>query len=385
MKIILMTIILSLPFSISAKAQTQSRLAVLNAVKNFLTTPFRSAKKIISNIQYNKLKSQSTDEVDSDGNLSYCIDNNDQPLTLEQAREYGQLASAFRKQVCACKAWGDCAKSICPCEMLCPETLKILTRPPTKTSKDLSKEEEGLAFRNGYTTGKYDETHGYCWGHARVTSQFNRLAFFEPDTKPDHDINSDDPREQNKAIRDYKKAIDQIVKNKPAKITGFKNLKEFSDHPALQSYLSDKIAKSWANNAMTFQGLGVSMQAFKRSDKYYEKVFNNIKERLDLNLQPTIVFTMRGAPFFTHAALVSHYETLSDGRLKLCIRDNNRPETKAITCEDNIIIDEEKGATYSSGWWGELGGLSIASNDIPDTLAQTKSLSRKCQKDKKCP
>ena len=156
-----------------------------------------------------------------------------------------------------------------------------------------------------------------------------------------------------------------------------------SEYPAFQSYIGDKVAKSWADNAMSWQALSSGLGSKILSNEKYTKVFSDIRERVDMNMQPTIVFTSRGSKFFTHAVLVSHYEELQDGSVKLCLRDNNNSELNASDCTDSMTIDPEKGLIYSA--WGEIGSISVAHNENPDANAQVASLKEKCKKENKCP
>jgi hypothetical protein len=142
------------------------------------------------------------------------------------------------------------------------------------------------------------------------------------------------------------------------------------------------MARGWADQAMSWQGLFTAADGRKQSNESYSKLFTDVKERIDLHMQPTIVFTSRGSPFTTHAVLVSHYETLPGGSLKLCLRDNNHSESRAATCRDNMMIDPGLGLVYSA--WGEIGSAKLAHNDNADAAAQAASLERKCSDEKGC-
>lgn len=366
----------------------QTGLGIVSAVKNVALTPVQAVKSVFSDNEFEKNKEATlSDEKNEDEEKRkvYCLDENNNPLQLSQLDQFLGLAKNIKKTACQCVSWGTCPKEICSCETLCPIGFNIFKHPAEMTCKSLSDEKNGLAFRNSAVPSNHEQTQGYCWGHARVTSQFNRLAFFKPESRAPFDIKSKDESEQNKAIEYYKELIDKVSNNEAIDIPGFPDLNSFSRHPALQSYIGDKVAKSWSDNAMSWQGLATSLGSEKRTKEEYSKVFKDIKERIDLNMQPTIVFTSRGSKFYTHAVLVSHYEEIGNGKIKLCLRDNNNPESNAKTCQDSMTLDETNSLYYSDWGWGEIGAVKVAHNENADANAQEESLRKKCQKEKNCP
>lgn len=372
---------------LSIASCNQTGLGVGSAVKNFFTSPIKAVEGIFSDGDYAEKKEETLKnrKNSSKTDVEYCLDETGTPVEKSDLSSIEKLSKDIRTLACKCRPWGDCPTNICSCSIQCPTGFDIFKRPGDMTTKKLSKPENGLAFRNWSIPSKHEQTQGYCWGHARVTSQFNRLGFFKPNAKPPYNINSTDPNEQDHAIDYYKKLIDQIVKNKPVDIPGFSNLKTMSEHPALQSYIADKVAQTWADHAMSWQGLKTGLSSGRKSNSDYKKVFNDIKERIDMNMQPTIVFTSRGEAFQTHAVLVSHYQVLSNGEMALCLRDNNNPETNAELCEDFMVISPTKGLVYPGGTWGEIGDITIAHNDKADASAQADALRKKCLTEKDCP
>lgn len=361
----------------------QTGLGVTSAVKNFFTTPVDAVSGIFSDAAYNRRREATLaqQETEGEGEIRYCVDPTGTPLPLDQMNSLDGLAQGLRSEACQCVPWGDCPKQVCACGSLCPRGFDIFRHPAGVTAKTLSTPANGLSFRNE-SVGQYEMTGGYCWGHARLTSQFNRLAFFKPDEPAPHDIKSSNPEEQERAVKFYKGLIDKIVDNKAVNIPGYQDLQTLSDDPALQSYLGDKMAKGWADQAMSWQGLFTAVDGRKQSNESYSRLFTEVKQRIDMHMQPTIIFTSRGSPFMTHAVLVSHYETLPDGRMKLCLRDNNNPEYRAATCQDSMMIDPSNGLEYSA--WGDIGSAKLAHNENADAAAQAASLQRKCSREKGC-
>jgi hypothetical protein len=359
----------------------QTGLGAWNATKNLITSPINSVKNIFTDSSYENKKSKTEDNADKEESIRYCAGSDGSPITGDQLSEIEKLSDKVMATNCKCRPWGDCPTGVCACEKQCPNDFKIFQRPETQPIESLTRLENGLAFRNNSTPSNYAQTQGYCWGHANITAKFNRLSFFNPQKIPPHDIQSSSPTEQQKAIDYYKGLIDQIADNEATEIPGFRNLHQFSSHPALQSYFGDKVAKTWAKNAMSWQGLGTALTTKKQTDQNYERLFADVKSRLDMNLQPTIVFTYRSSSFHTHATLVSHYEMLPDGKMKLCLRDNNYREELNGLCNHSMQIDPTRGLLYQNK---EIGGVKIAHNENADTLAQAESLKQKCMNQRDC-
>ncbi len=365
----------------------QTGLGAGSAIKNFFTSPIKAVEGLISNGDYAEKKEETIKNRKNanEENIEYCLDETGQPFEKDNLSSIDLLRKNIRTLACKCRPWGDCPTNICSCGIQCPSGFDIFRHPGDITPKKLSTPENGLAFRNSGVPSQHSQTQGYCWGHARVTSQFNRLGFFKPNQKAPYNIEASDPAEQDRAIDYYKRIIDQIDSNKPMDIPGFPNLKTMSEHPALQSYIADKVAKSWADQAMSWQGLKTGLSSGRKSNSDYQKVFRDVKERLDMNMQPTIVFTSRGSSFLTHAVLVSHYEVLQNGEIALCLRDNNNPETNAASCVDYTMISPTKGLVYSDPMFGEIGDITVAHNDKADASAQADALRKKCLTEKDCP
>lgn len=364
----------------------QVTLGAGSAVKNFFASPIKGVQSLFTEASYEKEREDTLNQrKEKKGkDLTYCIDQSGRPIDDTGLSDLDKLRKKIRTTACSCSPWGNCPTSVCSCDIQCPKGFDIFQHPSGMTPKKLSQDKNGLAFRNRRIPSRFKQTQGYCWGHARLTSQFNRLAFFKPGKKAPYNINSNSAQEQDKAVNYYKELIDKIDNNEAVDIPGFSDLKTLSDHPAMQSYLADKVAKSWASQAMSFQGLNIASGSSRKPNAYYTKFFKDVKERIDMNMQPTVVFTGRGSAFQTHAILVSHYETLSNGQIKLCLRDNNNPESHAATCRDNMTIDPKKGLIYSDPIWGEIGDISIAHNEKSDATAQADSLREKCQSEKGC-
>lgn len=362
----------------------QNLMGIGAATKNFITAPYRGIRDAIANRSYNRVARRTErahEENGGDVNIT-CVRTIEDILEPEVEGDVEGLRDAVRETVCTCKAWGSCDKSVCSCENLCPETLELLQR--TDSIQDLSKKENSLSFRNEQVAGAdHEMTNGFCWGHASLTSKFNRLAFFEPEQEPPFSLTSNNEEEQNQALDFYKEQIDKIVNNEVAEFPGIPNLETLSSIPGLESYLFDKMGSLWADNAMTFQGLFTSLKSEPKSPAANREFFEDVKRKIDNHEQPQIVFTGRGYKFYTHAVLVSHY-IVEDGKTILCIRDNNSDPEINHGCENKMYINEQGVVEYDNWMWGELGDIKIAHNDNREALSQMNALHDKCQADKGC-
>lgn len=382
--------LLVLIFAASALvACNQWGIGAASAVKNFFKTPIDAVGGFVARDRFRSMERETREEErqrsPAGETLEYCLDNTGRPVTGEAMDDIAAILGAVERQSCQCAAWGNCPTEICSCDVKCPSGFGIFKHPVGMTPQSLSTPENGLAFRNGGGNGTIESTNGYCWGHARVTSQFNRLAFFKPDARAPFDLNSPEPRVKEMAVNYYKNIIDKVTSNEAVEIPGFPNLLELSSNPDLQSYLADKVARSWSGRAMSWQGMRLATETRRKSNDHYRSEMQKIKDRIDLNMQPTIVFTARGgirSMGQTHAVLVSHYETQGDGSLKLCLRDNNYSESETQSCRNHMTFSEERGLQYNR--WGEIGGFDIAFNDDDDAVAQARNLREKCQRENGC-
>ncbi|WP_412471234.1 hypothetical protein [Halobacteriovorax sp. RT-2-4] len=368
----------------------QAGLGAVTAVKNLITTPYRGAKSAISNYQYNQIKSaEETKRLSFQQHVQLLSSEQvdcQRPTRETAFEDFGNILKEVRQQVCSCKSWGSCTSETCSCETLCPNNFDIFKRRDPIIEN--SKVNNSMAFRNydSITLSDIEGTQGYCWGHASLTSKFNRLAFFDG-SKKEARTNLDaapDSKERKESLEYYKKIIDDIADNKVRKIPGFNNLFELSYHPDLQSYLATKMSKEWANKAMTFQGLKTTLSTspMKREDS--QKLLEDIKKKIDNNQQPQLVFTRKESAGFTHTTLISDYRIV-DGNIELCVRDNDNEPFLNHMCHNRIKINENGGLYYNFPNWGELGGATIAHNDNADAAVQFHELRSHCASEKDCP
>lgn len=379
----------------------QIGLGGITATKNFFKAPYDAVKNHISNSQYEEIaarsESQKISEVNSEmpSTEKLCSDHSKSSIPMKTG-DYEALMKSTRKKVCSCRAWGTCTKDICNCGILCPNNFSIFKRPPfQKSITDLTKPENSLSFRNkgAMQLSSIKGTQGYCWGHASVTTKFNRLADFDPSNNSMKKMlhNPKGSIERDKSLKYFEGLIDDIIGNKTQTIPGYKNLKEFSSSdPDIESYIADKVARSWADRAMSLQGLSTTLGTSKMDRTDSQKFMSKVIRKINNNQQPQIVFTDEGKAGETHAVLVSNY-IKSGNKTILCIRDNNLTPESNARCENKMYIDNDGSMYYSSPYykgknrWDSLGKVTVAMNDNTDALEQFNSLRAKCTKDKGCP
>lgn len=364
----------------------QRQLGAISAVTNFFESPFEAIANAIAHRKFEKLSREtlSQDNAAIMAREVQCAPDGS-PLPASALNDLLNIPHIS----CKCEPWGNCVKAACSCEILCPNNFHLFRRG-MRTPNDLTTTENSLAFRNGVddepVEGRIRFTDGICWGHASVTQKFNRLGFFKPESQPPHSLTSTDPEERRRAIKFYRSIIDDIVNNKATDIPGFRNLLEFSDEPELSNYFHDKVAREWADRAMSWQGLGLAINDRPGTREKNEGIFAEVRRRLAMNQQPNLVYTLSGYRFFTHAALVSH-ESVINGKPVLCMRDNNYDEVMNAACKNYMTLDENGHIVNVSGPYGTpyvVGGLDIAFNDERDAVNQVKSLHKRCKREKGC-
>ncbi len=281
----------------------------------------------------------------------------------------------MRDEVCSCQLWGTCKKGLCECDTLCPNNMLIFKRPDM-TVEDTAKPENSLPFRNSpydFKDSDHPMTNGYCWGHASVTSKFNRLAYFEESAPVPYEEGTEEWSDY------YEDIIDSIIDNDVQKIPGFKNLNDFASHPDIKEKFLNKIPHEWASRAMSPSGLAIAMSSGKMSTKNYQSFIDDVKERLSMGQSPQVVFTGRDMKFQTHALLINEVREIN-GEQILCMRDNNfSPENNEL-CLNQMRL--ENGELVYHGV--KVGGIEVASNENGDTVSQMHSLVDHCKDERGC-
>lgn len=283
--------------------------------------------------------------------------------------------SKIKDNMCSCKAWGTCDKKSCSCDILCPDSFKILDRPGNAATV-----ENSLSFTNSDGALKNnDPTYtGYCWGHALVTQRFNRLASFQSEL-PKKFVGVDHEQER---LREYKYIISKLNNNEPVDIPGFKNLQEFSSDPEVKNLLLDSVKDEWKENAMSAQGISMITGSESQGGEYYNQLFDDIEYRVNNHQQPAIVFNEVDNVTKAHTLLVSKSGRLSTGQRYLCLLDNNRPPFEGENCFKKMILNHDGTVNYPG--WGFVGKMKLTHGENANTVEQVTNLKEKCRGDKDC-
>lgn len=362
----------------------QTMLGIGHGVKNFVSLPIDGIGSAVDSITGNTygsyrdetLEYMNADEI-TDETINKCIQERSQSVLGPLSEAMGDV----RDQVCTCKLWGTCKKGLCDCDTLCPNNLLIFKRPDM-TVEDTAKEENSLPFRNSPSAFKDSDhpmTQGYCWGHASVTSKFNRLAFFEKDSPVPHEEGSEEWNDY------YEDIIDNIIDNDVQKIPGFANLNEFASHPDIKEKLLNKIPHEWASRAMSISGLSIALQSGKMTTAEYQSFIDQVEERVSMGQSPQVVFTARDSKFYTHALLI-HEVKVQNGQKVLCMRDNNYSPSSNNNCLNKMMLRNGE-LVYYQGRYGrstKMGGIEVASNENGDTVSQLHSLVDHCKNERDC-
>ncbi|MFT6603998.1 MAG: hypothetical protein ACJARO_001512, partial [Bacteriovoracaceae bacterium] len=311
----------------------QTWIATKNLATNIITAPIswmKSGYNAITGNTYDSYVKETDEKKEGSSDLklsSDCLYKVGGKMITEDA--FNGLSEDLKKvaeKVCSCKSWGDCPPSeTCSCDTLCPDDLTIFDHPDNK-SFDAS-EDNCLAFRNDPYADAYSDnpmTAGYCWGHASMTSKFNRLGFFRP--------NQEVPCVKEKTCEEgderwlgyFEKVIYDIKHNIPREIPSFSNLREFSSsYPSLELALGNAVANEWGEKSMTRQGVGQILRggksmSSKKIDKLFERVSTN--ERFKLNTQ--LLFSPKDNGLAAHVVLATKAYVENGVRI-ICIRDSN--------------------------------------------------------------
>lgn len=361
---------------LASSCDEQTKLAIENIFKN-LPKDYKQ-NLLISAHEYEKIKERtqkaalSTPQLNTGCKtpLSNIIDFND-ASALEKIKD----------QLCSCKAWGTCDANSCSCEALCPDTFSILR---SEALRDVKEIENNLSFINSSTELYPNEklSSGYCWGFALLTQKFNTLAKFNPNkVKP---FSTKTEERQRRAH--YKSIIQQIINNQPAEIEGYKNLLEFSEDPEVKDMLMDFTKEEWAKNAMNWQGLSIVSSKKPLKVEEYKTVLNDIKERLNNNQKPSVVFNIQTDRFAAHTILIDNYQTPANNVIVLCAIDSNLNPENNKQCMNGLFFNATKNTLHfiHQGEVMDVAQIAIGHSENANIVEQQKNLLAECKGQRSC-
>ncbi len=353
----------------------QNGLGVGAAFKNLITLPIQGAQKVANLVSGKTYDAYREKTMKAGSGEEPCLDPNEGE---------GQLTN-LSKVACQCKPWANCRKELCSCEKMCPENFNIFKRPNMSLEPT---PENTLAFVNSSSAFKNNKmTQGYCWGHAAITQRFNRLGFFNMMKRPQvlgigQQIDEAKDPEAWKSF--YSDIIDKIASNEASEIPGFADLGSFSSHPVIQEMIADKVAGTWADNAMSFSGLSASLGTSNMKIEKTKALIKDLKERLSYNQSPQLIMTSKESAFYTHVVLVSGVKEMG-GETRICLNDNNYTAEENKNCQSYLRVQQNGQIVYPK-WWssGGIGTVEVTTNEDTDTVKQVAALVKYCRGKKDC-
>jgi hypothetical protein len=243
-----------------------------------------------------------------------------------------------------------------------------------------------LTFRNHDDIYNFKNPFGYCWGHALVTQQLNRLALFRPTLKAPYKEGT------RKWKKFYRKKIKKLTKKNQAQIfPGFVNLYQFSSHPYIEQQLANAVQNSWARTAVSIRGLKAGLKKVNTIEGK-SKLFKQIKTRIERKQFPLITMHYLGESFTeTHIIYLWRYDgEMSPGLHKFCSRDNNSEYKLNEDCKNFLLINytaqgpvlyKQQKFTDIEGIIFEVG-VQLSYSEDTNVVDQVESLSKICNENK---
>jgi hypothetical protein len=362
----------------------QVTLGSAYAVKNVLSLPISGLRSLTNSItgnNHSSMRELTLRAGVTEPRMLQCSD--DSPVASE-ITDLEEVLTDMRGQLCSCQAWGTCSAPLCPCETLCPAHYGIFNRAESKPT-GFPEHSNSFPFLNeprAFESSRYPLTAGYCWGMTVFHQQMYRLGFFDS-TKPA-------PHQEGTRqwLSYYRSILRDLNSNRAREIPGFASIREFTSHPAIQEIMTnDIIPQTWANRAMSSNGLSAYMTSSKSIPKSASASFvGEVRERLDqFHVNPTVLFRSKNNSSGVH--IVAVHEVKKEGEdTILCLTDSNYQAHRNSSCQTTMTISASGVVTYS-GWPGdEVVSMSIPKSDEADMVAQARALTRHCQSQREnCP
>jgi hypothetical protein len=216
--------------------------------------------------------------------------------------------------------------------------------------------EHQLAFFN--TPADFEEvarmTIGYCWGHATVTRAFAQFADFAPDD--DRASSEAAPAALDPArIQSW---IDSVLANRLTRIPGFRDLREFSSHPAVAKPLKEAVVRVWTDLAVSYRAIRAYVGNLKKMDgRDFERFLDRTAQRLDAFQKPKIYLVTESRPYSAHILLANRIELSDRGNRKLCLIDNSSRPAENARCGAFFELLPDGTLEYQGGFERKTTGL----------------------------
>jgi len=359
----------------------QNKMAFKQLLKTAMTS--EQFKRPLTNAEFQRLMK---DTFAPPIKTTECFNGFGKILGEEIDKELRSLTNS----TCYCLPWGSCTKATCACEVLCPDNFKIFHNPNVKTGvnyKDL------LSFDNNDLDLIKGSSKGYCWGISTLTQKFQRLARFKPSIPSPFPFDGTFNPERKKYLKEI---VTKISNNEVVSIPGFDNLFDFSKNPEVKELLMEQVKREWVQNAMTDQGVRMTLKKNSMSIDEFNKFREDLKLRTANNMSPTLIINYKDKMGAHTIQAISVKEI--DGSEVICIYDNNLPAASSSFC--NNIIKVENGeikmtireSVIIDNWFfsnqsyiSTISRIEIAHTEDPNTILQAQALREECSLEKDCP
>ncbi len=243
-----------------------------------------------------------------------------------------------------------------------------------------------LAFENhnmGFEDAKIkNDQYGFCLGVTTELRKFNLLAFYDSENKFGAKVPNKETHYE-EWLDFYKDLIDDVMRNRPVIIPGFKGLNEFSGTEGIKDYMVRHVMNQWATkNATLYSGLYQMLWGVKRnySKREADKLYYEVKERIERKYPPRLFLSKKnfdqplfGGQYIHIMQAFEITEMKADGSYKIGVWHINNKWDKATY----YIEVRANGTAWME--WRDLGELDIVPGDDAEIAEMVKNLTPFCQ------
>lgn len=229
------------------------------------------------------------------------------------------------------------------CSQICPENMDILRRNGSNLTQS---QENSLSFLNHVKD--FEDTmkkqYGFCWGHARFTTQLRYLAFFD-------DNNKIATTKFHKHSREWRaliiKNLNQIKWNNPVIFPFVGSINELSK--LFEPEIKKIVIETWSRNAIS---IGNFINRFKNETLYSREDFHKIAREVELRIatgqEPEILFNIWGSDEWIHVVLAKKlFYNEYDYTYTIYLDDNKQYNNVSSMLNPSVIILDLKNETIT--------------------------------------
>lgn len=229
------------------------------------------------------------------------------------------------------------------CHQVCPENMNILN---INSRNLIQNESNSLSFLNqpNYFKDIMQYDYGFCWGHARLTTQLRYLAFFDPENIY---LSTKHVKYSERWKQLIRNNLLKITQNQPQFFPYIKSIRELSELFPVE--LKKFVIRNWSNNAISIENY---LNTYRNQITYSKvKLLEMIKElqlRLSLGQEPEVIFNIWGSDEWIHVVLVKNI-TFDDynERYTLYLDDSKQYNNISTMLEPSTLVIDLKSQTIS--------------------------------------